>query len=354
MKTKWLVAMLVGLGCSGLVAAGQGRPYLGVLLDDQPLPALLTKHLQLDEGQGVRIRNVQKDSPADRAGLERDDIVIAFQGEKVMGLSALVDAVRAADAEKPVSLEVIHLGQRKTLEVRLGRLTGEPTADDWKYPPEPRLEESWMPGRVFRLGPDGREWEQLDVPDIERQLGEGLLSMQQYRFKHVDGDEVYDVRIEGNPHDSSTRIRVEAGDEAYDTTVKDVAKLPKDVRRIVEESLRTARESSRVRVVTPPHGWNTPDTEPWRRYFYDLRIPERLRDLGTRSRDEVLERLEKQMKAMQERMERYEQRTKELYERLLDRLDRHNRTEDPDGSDEDGAIDEPRSDQPPSETGDLT
>jgi len=330
-----------------------------VLLDDQPLPALLTKHLQLDEGQGVRIRNVQKGSAADRAGLDRDDIVIAFQGQEVMGLRGLVDAVRAADPDKPVSLEIIHLGQRKTIEVRLGRLEGEPAADDWKYPAEPLLEESWMPGRVFRLGPDGRQWEQMDVLDLERQWGDGLRSIQQYRFKHVDGDKVYDVRIEGDPHDSDTRVKVDVGNEAYDTTVKDVAKLPKDVRRIVAESLKTARESARGRMVMPPRGWNMPDTEQWRRYFYDLRIPDRLKDFGTRSREDVLERLERQLKAMQERMERYEQRSKDLYDRLLDRLERRHRDEDPNGSGRQEDTDppqpaQPQPAQPGSETEDLT
>ena len=46
------------------------RPYLGVKLDPNPLPELLVKHLNLDSDRGLLIKNIQRDSPADKAGLE--------------------------------------------------------------------------------------------------------------------------------------------------------------------------------------------------------------------------------------------------------------------------------------------
>jgi len=93
------------LGCMALlVLGGQSyadgdRGYIGVQLDPVPLPELLTKHLRLNAGQGVRISNVTVDSAADKAGLERDDIITAFQGEEITSSSQLVEAVRRLDVD---------------------------------------------------------------------------------------------------------------------------------------------------------------------------------------------------------------------------------------------------------------
>jgi S1-C subfamily serine protease len=84
MKTKktalisFMVLLFVAATPSAELKAAETRPYMGVWLDTSPLPDLLIKHLGLSPSQGIRITNVHRDSPADRAGLERDDIIIAF------------------------------------------------------------------------------------------------------------------------------------------------------------------------------------------------------------------------------------------------------------------------------------
>ena len=105
------------------------QPYLGVLLDMAPLPELLTKHLGLPPGQGVRIRNIQKNSPAEETGLERDDIVIRIGGKDIYKYESIVLTVQEAQVGEEISLEVIHLGKHKTVKVKLAAAKGEPV---WK------------------------------------------------------------------------------------------------------------------------------------------------------------------------------------------------------------------------------
>ena len=69
-----IVMLVLFLAGSGLLAQSDSadvRPYIGVLLDTTPLPDLLVKHLGLSPGQGIRIQNVHRGGPADKAGLER-------------------------------------------------------------------------------------------------------------------------------------------------------------------------------------------------------------------------------------------------------------------------------------------
>ena len=67
--TNVCVILLVTLLTLNAPASGrEERPYIGVMLDTSPLPELLTKHLELPSGRGIRVSNVVVDSPADRAG----------------------------------------------------------------------------------------------------------------------------------------------------------------------------------------------------------------------------------------------------------------------------------------------
>jgi hypothetical protein len=218
MKRSALLFGCVLLWLVGSAAFAQDqRALMGVELDSAPLPELLTKHLGLDAGQGVRIRNIIVDSPADKAGLERDDLVVAFQGKKVIDVDQVVGSVRGGKVGDEVSLEVVHLGQRKTLQLKLEPVRENPQL---KYPPEPEAVTTWRPGKVFKIGPNGQEW--LEVPfdkmpefnvDVNRFFKEVRT------FHHSDDGEEYTITIEGDPKNEDSTVIVEAGGEEHRTTV---------------------------------------------------------------------------------------------------------------------------------------
>ena len=134
--------------------------YLGVRLDPEPLPELLVKHLRLEPETGLRIQNVLIGSPADKIGLEQDDLIVALDGKPVRDFETFVETIRNLEAGKSVELKVIHLGETKTVKATLE--TSKPGHEEWKYPQEPQIRYSWNPGRVFRLQPGQKNW--LEVP----------------------------------------------------------------------------------------------------------------------------------------------------------------------------------------------
>jgi len=115
MKSKNVVMMLLTLVLSvGAVVHGeaeQERGYIGIRTDARPLPELLIKHLRLDEHQGIRIQNVGVGTPADKAGLDRDDIIIGLNGEDVTDSVDFAKAVQESGAGAEIALAVIHLGE---------------------------------------------------------------------------------------------------------------------------------------------------------------------------------------------------------------------------------------------------
>ena len=300
------------------------RPFMGVLIDPAPLPGLLSKHLGLPVGQGLRIQNIQQNSPADRAGLERDDLIIGLEGQDVHDYQQFVDAICDAGSGAEVSLQIIHLGVRKTLKLTLKPFEGEP---DWKYPREPEAVQSWRPGRFFRLEPGDEGWKEMFKdgipPDIDIDVKRFFNEVRTYH--HSNGED-YSVTIEGNPNDDDSTITVRVGDDKYTATVDNIDKLPEKYREAAEAAIENARKDTgglnrfkrRFDVDIAP--WKTlPD---WRGYF-DRLDPRNYPQLPRFDRgEEMLDKIQKQMRDLGRRLEEQEERYRERLEKLEKYYDR--------------------------------
>ena len=72
-----------------------------------------------DGGQGAIITNVQPGSPADKAGILVDDVVLAVDGEPIDGQAGLVAAIRDAVPGQTVKIEIFRQGTRLSFEATL-------------------------------------------------------------------------------------------------------------------------------------------------------------------------------------------------------------------------------------------
>ena len=283
------------------------QPQIGVLLDTEPLPELLTKHLGLSPEQGIRIQNVRADSPADKAGLERDDIIISIEGNEVKYYDELANKIRQTQVGSELSLEVIHLGQRKKIVIKPEILEGEVI---WKYPPEPHSVQSWRPGKLFHLNPNDEGWLEVppdNIPDI--QLKE--LFKETYTYKYSKDGENYSITIEGNPSDKDTEITVRAGKTEHKTTIDELDKLPQKYYDSAENALEKARETSKQQSTNRKfHVPSPPTPETWQ-HFFDQETPNRFRIQPVNPDNKILEKMEEQIRQLQERIEQLEKQQKQ-------------------------------------------
>ncbi|UCD00028.1 MAG: PDZ domain-containing protein [Phycisphaerales bacterium] len=278
------------------------RPWMGVLLDTRPLPDLLTKHLGLAPGQGIRVGNVHRDSPADKAGLERDDIIISFQGKEVTDYGAFVEDVRKAGVGTEVSLAIIHLGQRQTVKLEL-----ESSADtvDLKYPPEPQMVQSWRPGKIFRFQPGDKDWVEIlrdrIPPTFETNIKRFFDEMTIYH--HSNGED-YTITVRGNPDDEDLTVIVRAGPAEYKTTAKDIDRLPEKYRKAAKRAVESHRRSERFDTrTTPPSGG-------WRSYLDKLRSRGGASARPSGPDDQRFDKMQEQMRQMQQRLDELEKQLK--------------------------------------------
>jgi len=103
---------------NALAAAKDHRKgYLGVYLER------ITKKEKKDLGisHGVRVDDVVEGSPADKAGIEEDDIILFFDGKKIESVDDLIEKVRATRPGKEVRVTILRDDKRKDLNVKVGR-----------------------------------------------------------------------------------------------------------------------------------------------------------------------------------------------------------------------------------------
>ncbi|WP_428267031.1 DegQ family serine endoprotease [Haliangium sp.] len=102
------------------------RGWLGVAI--QTMDKNLGQALGVELDKGVLVSDVTPDSPAAKAGLARGDVIVAVNGEPVSESSQLRNRIAASGPNSKVTLEVVHEGSKKSVEVTLGALSESPLA----------------------------------------------------------------------------------------------------------------------------------------------------------------------------------------------------------------------------------
>ncbi len=102
------------------------RGWLGVMI--QEVNKDLAESFGLAKPAGALIANVEKNSPADKAGLEVSDVVLKFDGKTVESSSDLPRLVAAVKPGKKVALQVWRKGAAKELTLTVGEMPTEKLA----------------------------------------------------------------------------------------------------------------------------------------------------------------------------------------------------------------------------------
>lgn len=106
-----------------LMASGKvQRGWLGVNI--QELTPDLARSFGLDRPRGALVADVVKGGPADKAGLQRGDVVIAFRGKEISSSSGFRNAVANTPIGQEAPLSVLRKGERQTFTIKIGDMEG--------------------------------------------------------------------------------------------------------------------------------------------------------------------------------------------------------------------------------------
>ncbi|MEW6053035.1 MAG: Do family serine endopeptidase [Nitrospirota bacterium] len=108
-----------------LIAHGKVvRGWLGVTI--QPLTQELVRQFHLKDDKGVLVGDVNEESPAQKAGILRGDVIIEYDGRKVDGVVGLRNMVAGTVPEREVRIQLLRDGKPQAVEVRITEMSAEP------------------------------------------------------------------------------------------------------------------------------------------------------------------------------------------------------------------------------------
>ena len=205
-----------GQGCPGItiqavevdaaeVPASGG--WLGVQITT--VPAAVAAQLGLKD-KGVMVGNLVRGSPADKAGLDRYDVIVGVgRAEPIDSVEAFIASIGAHKPGEKISLAVIQSGKRRNVQVALGK---SKPAGQLRYAYEQDADELWqdqfrLHGGKIHKGPGGWEFEGGKGGfELPKEVLEGLS-------KHPFGEMQIEIGGEGM---KSRRIRRTVDGETID------------------------------------------------------------------------------------------------------------------------------------------
>jgi serine protease Do len=139
--------ILPSLKTSGFVTRG----WLGVVI--QQITPDLKEAMNLSGTDGALISRVDPKGPAQKAGIQRGDVIVEFAGEPIKEMDELPRRVAATAPGTKTQVSVMRAGKQKTFEIEVGKLDeGQQVARN----DEPQQDEGPVVFgmRVQDLGPD--------------------------------------------------------------------------------------------------------------------------------------------------------------------------------------------------------
>lgn len=99
-----------------------GGTFLGVSVEDISKENM--SRYGMREARGVGVTQVVKDSPAEKAGLKKDDVILRFEGESVTSGRKLTRLVSEASADQNVRLTISRGGSEQDVSATLAKHEG--------------------------------------------------------------------------------------------------------------------------------------------------------------------------------------------------------------------------------------
>jgi serine protease Do len=102
------------------------RGWLGVMI--QKITPELKQKLDLKDEKGALVADVTPGGPAEKAGIQRGDVIVTFNGKEIKEMSELPYVVASTPVGKSVAVEVLRKGQKKSFEIKIAELKDEKEA----------------------------------------------------------------------------------------------------------------------------------------------------------------------------------------------------------------------------------
>lgn len=95
------------------------RGYLGAFIQD--IDEKLAKYYKLDKSEGIILTSIEKNSPAEKAGLKSGDVVISINGKRVGNANQLISIISNTAPGENLNLTIIRSEKQMNVDVQIGK-----------------------------------------------------------------------------------------------------------------------------------------------------------------------------------------------------------------------------------------
>ena len=120
------------------------KPYIGVTV-----MTVSTEAISYGLPAGASVQSVIEDGPAEKAGLQTNDIIYAVDGQEISSSSDLVDLVGKATPGDTVTLSVYRQGEKLELTVEIGEQTQSALPEEKEEQPQQQMDQQQLPSGLF-------------------------------------------------------------------------------------------------------------------------------------------------------------------------------------------------------------
>jgi hypothetical protein len=188
-------------------SAAQRGGYLGVQVQD--VTRTLQRARNLPTEQGAMVSRVEQNSPADRSGIRRGDVIVELNGDKIEDSADLIRTVRRLDTGENARITLWRGGSLRTITAELGERPPQSRPD---MPPDMGRrsgndEDIPMPQRPPSMGDRGfgdRDQVRQQIRELQDQLRQLREEMRALRME---------LRRERDNRDDDSRSRNDRDDD---------------------------------------------------------------------------------------------------------------------------------------------
>ena len=94
------------------------RKFIGVY--SRPLNPELSEYFGIDKGIGLLIEKIEKDGPAEKAGLKVGDVIVSADGKRVETTEELSSFIQDMEKGDKITIEYLRNKKKRTVEVEIG------------------------------------------------------------------------------------------------------------------------------------------------------------------------------------------------------------------------------------------
>jgi membrane-associated protease RseP (regulator of RpoE activity) len=139
---------------------GTQKGWLGVAIQD--ITSQMEKAMDLKSHDGALVGEVERKSPAEAAGIKEGDIIVQFAGKNIEDANDLQNAVADSKPESKVSVVVMRKGDKKTLDVVVGKQASKTRVMTMATPR----------GGNFNVFVGGQNYQGMSLRELNEQLGQ--------------------------------------------------------------------------------------------------------------------------------------------------------------------------------------